>query len=202
MSCWWRGAFAGVGVSLVVAWAGASPANAHQNGEIELYVSALRVAPVAAGVAVSADLIDQDSGAPASGFGVRVNASADNGAVVGPVQLLESTTGPDGRGHYQAVLPLPPGKWHLTATTEQGQSALPAITGTEKSVVVLVDPNGKVSTVASGGSSQAPVLVGTGLGVIAVASVGLFLILRRRRRATSSTHDESSGVERLQTGRP
>jgi hypothetical protein len=100
------------------------PASAHAGGRAQLYVASATIAPAAGGWAATAVLRDLDSGAPAPGFGVEVQASGPAGASVAPVGLAD-----EGDGRYDAPLPgLSEGSWAVTVRGFEvpgGNAALP-----------------------------------------------------------------------------
>jgi hypothetical protein len=184
-----RSAWKKLGVAFavaMVAFGEATTALAHSNGRIELFIARLEVAPAPGGVALSATMSDLDSAEPASGFGVSARAVNAAGQALGPIQLVEpqtsGTVNPGARGHYQGVLPLGPGTWQITATSEQGQSAIPALAGHSKTVMVTIGQAGTVHTSTGGGSTSRALLIGVSLALLAVLGVGLALLAHRRRR--------------------
>jgi hypothetical protein len=177
----------GVAFALVmVAFGDATTALAHSNGRIELFIARVEVAPAPGGVALSATMSDLDSAEPASGFGVSARAVNAAGQALGPIQLVEpqtsGTVNPGARGHYQGVLPLRAGTWQITATSEQGQSAIPALAGYSKTVKVMIDQAGTVRVGTGGGSSSGALLIAVSIGLVAILGVGFALVAHRRRR--------------------
>jgi hypothetical protein len=127
--------------ALVIALAVLVPglAAAHNAGRVELLVTNLQFTRGPQGLAVSADLVDRDSGEVAAGFAIVVTAAATHGASAGPLTL----TDPKGTGRYEGLLALASGDWTVTARAEQGTSTTPAL-GSSKSFRVKVDATGAV----------------------------------------------------------
>jgi hypothetical protein len=154
---------------------GPGVASAHNAGRVELLVTNLQFIHdpgSGQGVMVHADLIDRDSGASAAGFAVVVSATGA-GAPAGPVTL----TDPRGRGHYEGLLSVGPGSWTVTATAEQGTSALPAL-GSTRTAAVEIDGSGAVTSGGShGGGSHAELWAVLAAALLALAA-GCFLVLR------------------------
>ena len=150
-------------------------AHAHNAGQVELLVTNLKFAPAAGGTGVSADLIDRDSGDVAAGFAIVVTARTENGMQAEPVAMRD----PHGTGHYEGLLVTGPGEWTVTATAEQGSSALPAL-GSSRTVRMNVHENGAVTEVRGegGASDTAKWLALTGAAV--VLALGAFLLLTRK----------------------
>jgi hypothetical protein len=180
-------AAAGLALALLVAVPGT--ASAHNAGRVELLVTNLhftRSPGAAQGIVVNGDLIDRDSGASAAGFAIVVSVTGP-GAPAGPVTLIERL-GNDrrGTGHYEGLLPVGPGSWTVTATAEQGTSALPAL-GSTRTAEVKVDANGEVSRaqVHGGGSN-----VGLWLALAAAAAVlaaGVVMVMGRKAAPNPAT---------------
>lgn len=166
-------------------WAGV--ASGHSNGQVELFVAAIKVEKVQGGFTVSVNLVDQDSGTPAPGFGVGVKASASTGKLIGPLKLVDAASSAS-PGWYSAVVALTPGEWEIVATAELGGSALPAVAGATKIVKFRIASDGSVHTAGSGGSGSG-ILIGLVVG--GVVLVGVLLLVRAVRRRTA----RSSGVE-------
>lgn len=172
---------AALGATLAVLVPGV--AAAHNAGRVDLLVTNLKFAPAAGGVSVTADLIDRDSGSPAVGFAIVVNAREAGGATAGPVTMLD----PRGTGRYEGVLALPPGAWTVTGRAEQGMSVIPAL-GSSRAAKVKLDDSGAVITQGPeyGRSSDK----GTWMALMAtgvVMAIGAFLALTRRSREDATT---------------
>jgi hypothetical protein len=165
-------------LSLAVSLTAPGAAWAHSAGRIELLVTNLQFSPgpgSGQGVMVHADLIDRDSGASAAGFAVVVSATGADGAPAGPVTM----TDPRGTGHYEGVLPVRPGSWTVTATAEQGTSALPAL-GSTRTTALEIDPSGAVTSGGShGGGSRAGVWAALAMAALVLAAGGVLVMNRR-----------------------
>ena len=176
-------AAAGLALGLLLTVPGA--ASAHNAGRIELLVTDLhftRGTGAGQGIVVNGDLIDRDSGASAAGFAIVVSATGPGGAPAGPVTMTDRR----GTGHYEGLLPVGPGSWTVTATAEQGTSALPAL-GSTRTAEVKVDANGEVSRaqVHGGGSN-----VGLWLALAAAAAVlaaGVVMVMGRKAAPPPAT---------------
>jgi hypothetical protein len=173
-----RMARAVAGMALGMALLAPGTAWAHNAGRVELLVTNLQFVHDPGsepGVMVHADLIDRDSGASASGFAIEVSGRGGAGAAAGPVTLTDAR----GKGHYEGMLPLGPGSWTVTATAEQGTSALPAL-GSTRTAAVKIDANGAVVGAGShGGGSHTAVWAALVAAALALAAGG-FLVLNRR----------------------
>jgi hypothetical protein len=123
-------------------------ASAHNAGRVELLVTNLQFTRAPQGLAVSADLIDRDSGETAAGFVIVVTAAAAHGASAGPVTLTDAK----GNGHYEGILSLASGDWTVTARAEQGTSTTPAL-GSSKAVQLKIDATGAVQGAVQEGTS-------------------------------------------------
>lgn len=132
----------------VVAWLTPGVASAHNAGRVELLVTNLQFTRAPQSLAVSADLIDRDSGETAAGFVIVVTASAAHGASAGPVTLTDAK----GNGHYEGILSLASGDWTVTARAEQGTSTTPAL-GSSKAVRLTIDATGAVQGPVQEGTS-------------------------------------------------
>jgi hypothetical protein len=150
-----------------VAWA-------HNAGRVELLVTNLRFDRAPDGLAVSADLVDRDSGDTAAGFVIVVTASGAGGASAGPVTMTDQRQA----GHYEGLLAVGPGSWTVTARAEQGSSALPAL-GSSRTTKVEVDEAGAVSSHRSGGDSNVALWVVPGAAAVVLVAGGVLLITRR-----------------------
>jgi hypothetical protein len=171
---------AAAGIALAMAMAvgltGAGVASAHSAGRVELLVTNLQFIHdpgSGQGVMVHADLIDRDSGASAAGFAIVVSATGAGGAPAGPVTL----TDPGGRGHYEGIMPVGSGSWTVTATAEQGTSALPAL-GSTKTATVEIDGSGAVTSSGSHGGGSHAELWAVLAGALLALAAGCFLVLR------------------------
>lgn len=162
---------------LAVGLTGRGVASAHNAGRVELLVTNLQFIHdpgSGQGVMVHADLIDRDSGASAAGFAVVVTATGA-GAPAGPVTL----TDPQGRGRYEGLLSVGPGSWTVTATAEQGTSALPAL-GSTRTAAVEIDGSGAVTSGGThGGGSHTAVWAALAAAALALVAGGVLVMNRR-----------------------
>jgi hypothetical protein len=173
------GALLGAALTLVlVSVVSPGVAGAHNAGRVELLVTDLKFNHeghgTGAGVKVSADLVDRDSGASAGGFAIVVSAVGPDGHRAGPVTL----TDPGGTGHYEGVLAIMPGAWTVTAKAEQGTSALPAL-GSTRSARVTFDDTGVVTEGRGGGGSNLGLWVALVAAGFALGLGGLLVVTRR-----------------------
>lgn len=154
----------------------------HFTGEVQLWASRIDFQDSPAGVLVSVLLVDRESGESVSGFGVTVSATDGSGTVVGPIELQESEF-----AVYSGTLSLSPGEWEILATTDQGNSSLPAIESAHRKTLEI-DAAGRLVPSAGGGSAASTVVAT--VVPICVVAVLLLVVLRRRRLAL----DDAAGT--------
>jgi hypothetical protein len=181
------GALLGVALALVlVSVVSSGVAGAHNAGRVELLVTNLKFNHeghgTGAGVKVSADLIDRDSGASAGGFAIVMSAVGPNGQRAGPVTLTDA----GGTGHYEGVLAIMPGAWTVTAKAEQGTSALPALGSTRRARVTF-DDAGVATEGLGGGDSNLGVWVALVAAGFVLGAGGLLVVTRRPAQPATAT---------------
>jgi hypothetical protein len=151
---------------------------AHSGGRIQLFVEHLGLHATGGNDwAVSVQMIDADSGAPAAGFDVIAEATDKSGHSAGPVTLTDK-----GAGQYAGpVTVAPAGQWEFAIRAETLPGGPPGVP-LRKVYPVVIEPGRDVALggKAPGGSGM-NMAVPVGSAVATVAIVAWFIVARRRR---------------------
>lgn len=163
----------------------AAPSHGHAGGKVQLYPKSFDVEPATDGYHAKVVLVDQDSGAPQTGFSVTVSGSGGDGSRFEPVTLT-----PLADGRYEGLIAaLTPGRWTLALRAQ-------AVPGTDDAVplertvqMTLEDPaaHRAASSVGSEGEGSGDGGTNIAIPLAGVALAGALAYGVRRRRGPVAT---------------